>query len=183
MSLTFPIEVPVRNTGNHQESISQWARAMRAHCPIGPLVWEAGTSPYTEKPVLVHAPENIISYPIAGPDGAILFPERTPLRDIVLDPATEYQWRGHPVDGADLRDILDSFFMAVRVFVHVHGERHFVGYLPEQIAHEVYDQLDVVYPGRLKLTEREVKGESRHGLSIEIRKRRDAGSSRSPRRS
>lgn len=166
-----PIRCSVRNVTAHQAELELWARHVRAQLPAGsPVEWRIGVSPWTERIALVHAPENTLSYAIIGPDA--VYPVGTEVSKVVLSPQGIYQWREHEVQGSDLQAIIDDMWKAVRVFIHADGERHWVGYLPEQYGLDLYNRLGNLYVYSAELTTKQRDSGIIHGLRIEIRERK-----------
>lgn len=152
-----------------------WARVMRAHSPSSSEVsWRVGVSPWSESPVLVHAPETEIGYPIEAPAAypEHNYPVGTLIKDIHLDPFATYYWRGYPVNGSDLQAILADFYKAVRVFVQVGNVRYFVGYVPEDDAFVLHEIIGSVYVYEAVLTVRTTEKGDRYGLRIETREKK-----------
>lgn len=154
----------VRNAD--QETLAMWARAMRAHTAKVPTSWTTSSSLWTERPFLVHSPEQTIGYPISD-----LYPAGTYVKDIKLDPQTKYHFRGEDIYGDELTEMVGQLKFAVRVYLNVDNQRHYAGHVPHDLALDIYDRLytsdtgPVVYIYKATLLEME----NRLGLEIQLR--------------
>lgn len=166
--MRFPQVFNVRGTGANQDAIAEWASEMRTHSVQDPVFWITGDT-YTERPILVHSPEQTIGYEITGPTS---YAAGTYVKDIELDPNASYGFRDYTIPGDEMIEIVESLSKAVRLYLNVRNERRFVGYVPDAVAQNIWfrlyesDEHRVVYPYKVTLLDGE-----RLGLQLELRER------------